>query len=113
MDVSDEYATITVTPASMTRRKRFARKRAAELERIEREGWEIVGIEPERIFRRGDKITVKRPRSQNPDVVAELKVPADTRLGRASQWWDALSQSQQIGVGLVAIALLVTLVAFL
>lgn len=64
MDVDYEYSTITITPASMTRRSRFAKKRAEELASIERGGWEIVDIEPERIFRRGDKVTVKRRKNQ-------------------------------------------------
>lgn len=61
-----EFRTVTVTPASMTRRKRFARKRAEQLAVLKSEGWEIVDIEPERIFRRGDKVTVQRPATPVP-----------------------------------------------
>jgi hypothetical protein len=65
MNVSDyEYATIVITPASMTSRKRFAKKRAEELAKIDADGWQIVEIEPERLFRRGDKVTVKRRNNQ-------------------------------------------------
>lgn len=65
MNVSDcEFATIVITPASMTKRRRFATKRAEELAKIEQDGWQIVDIEPERIFRRGDKVTVKRLKTQ-------------------------------------------------
>ena len=64
MDVDYEYSTIVVTPASMAKRNRFAKKRAEELAAIERDGWEIVDIEPERFLRRGDKVTVKRRRTQ-------------------------------------------------
>lgn len=111
MDVDYEYSTVVITPASMTRRKRFARKRTEELAAIERDGWEIVDIEPERIFRRGDKVTVKRARSFEPDLVDPVVAPAGTRAGRFVQWWDGLTTNQQIGVGLVAIAILVTMVA--
>jgi hypothetical protein len=110
MDVY-EYATIPVTPASATRNRRLARKRAAELEDIERQGWEIVSTEPERIFRRGDKITVRRAKTESPELVEAVTRRAGTLWGRFVEWWDGLSQSQQIGVGLAAIAVLVTAAA--
>jgi hypothetical protein len=62
--VDYEFSTVTITPASMTKRPRFAKKRAEELAAIEKDGWEIVDIEPERFLRRGDKVTVKRRRTQ-------------------------------------------------
>ena len=56
-----EFQTVRVTPASATRRRRHAKRRSEELSAIQADGWEIVDTEPERIFRRGDKITVRRP----------------------------------------------------
>lgn len=108
MNVSDyEYATMTITPASMTKRKRFANKRSVELSQIEQEGWEVVDIEPERIFRRGDKVTVKRPRQEpNPE-------PLNVRSGGIMGWWDSLTTNAQIGFGLIALAVVVSALAFL
>jgi hypothetical protein len=108
MDVSRfEYATKTITPASMTKRKRFARKRAAELGDIERQGWEIVSTEPERIFRRGDKITVRRARTTEAPTLSTEPLQGPGIMG----WWEGLSQRQQIGVGMAAIAILISLIA--
>lgn len=61
-----EFRTVRVTPASATRRRRHARRRAEELAAIQSDGWEIIDTEPERIFRRGDKITVRRPADPPP-----------------------------------------------
>lgn len=55
-----EFKTVRITPASATKRKKFARKRAKELADLQSEGWEIVDIEPERLLRPGDKVTVRR-----------------------------------------------------
>lgn len=108
MNVSDyEYATMTITPASMTKRKRFAEKRSVELSRIEKEGWEVVDIEPERIFRRGDKVTVKRPRT------AETLEHSSADSGGFSGWWDSLTTNAQIGFGLIALAVVVSVLALL
>jgi hypothetical protein len=106
MDVDYEYATITITPASMTRRARFARKRAAELAEIEQDGWEVVSTEPERIFRRGDKITVKRPKRTG--LEPAVSPPA---AGGMLGWWDSLDTNRRIGYGMIAIAVVVSLLA--
>lgn len=58
--MGQEFKTFTITPASATKRKRFARKREAELAKIQEDGWEIVSIEPERFLRPGDKVTARR-----------------------------------------------------
>lgn len=68
MTPENEFQTIRITPASATRRKRFARKRAAQLAAIEADGWEVVDIEPERLLRPGDKVTVRRPAKPAPPM---------------------------------------------
>jgi len=108
MDVSDyEYATITITPASMTKRKRFAQKRAAQLAKIERDGWQIVDTEPERFLRPGDKVTVKREKRQASDA------PLVRRESGILGWWDSLDSTAQIGYGLGALAIVVSVIALL
>jgi len=89
-----EFRTINITPSSMTKRKRFAAKRAEELTAIQSEGWEIIGIEPERLFRRGDKVTVKRPARPSPGVP----------LGDSGSWWSQLDPKQQAAYGLTVLA---------
>jgi hypothetical protein len=94
----EEFRTIRITPASMTRRSRFARKREAELAEIHADGWEIVHVESERIFRRGDKVTVKRP----------TRIDSASPLEHASgSWWDSLDQRGKAAALVGALALLV------
>lgn len=75
-----EFRTVRVTPASATRRRRHARRRAEELAAIQSDGWEIIDTEPERIFRRGDKITVRRPAGPTePGPVGRAESPPMSR----------------------------------
>jgi hypothetical protein len=93
----EEFRTVRITPASATKRKRFARKRSEELAAIQADGWEIVDIEPERLLRPGDKVTVKRPGSAKPAF--------EPVTGRS--WWLSLDQRGKAAVGLGLIAVIV------
>lgn len=77
----DEFQTFKITPASATKRKSFARRRAEELAKIQAGGWEIVAIEPERFLRSGDKVTVRRPAREivPPRIASESTTPLSKR----------------------------------
>jgi hypothetical protein len=90
-----EFQTIRITPASMTRRKKYARRREQELAQIDADGWEIVDIESERIFRAGDKVTVRR-----------AAAPSEPAMPGPS-WWGSLDDKQRVAVGLMAVAVVV------
>jgi hypothetical protein len=95
----DEFRTIRITPASATKRKRFARKREAELAQLHADGWEIVDVEPERILRPGDKVTVRRERAAAEPVQTE-------DIGRGS-WWESLGSRGRAAALVVLFAVLV------
>jgi hypothetical protein len=95
----EEFRTIRITPASATKRKRFAQKREAELAQLHSDGWEIVDVEPERILRSGDKVTVRRERT-----VAEPEQADDIGLG---SWWGSLDSRGRASVLVVLFAVLV------
>lgn len=94
----EEFRTIRITPASMTGRTRFARRREAELAEIHAGGWEIVHVEPERIFRRGDKVTVKR--AARTDAASPLEHVSGS-------WWGSLDKRGKAATLLGALAVLV------
>lgn len=76
MTTPEEFRTIRITPASAAKRGRLARRRNAELEQIRADGWTIVDIEPERIFRPGDKVTVSRAARPTEPALLKKQEPA-------------------------------------
>lgn len=76
---------------------------------LQSEGWEIVDIEPERIFRRGDKVTVRRTATARPPARKPDPAPFKVRSGNPPITWDSFTTGGKIAVVAAAFAVLALL----
>lgn len=76
-----EYRTVPITPASMCRSSRMARRRQQELDTLGGQGWEIVEIQT---GAKADQVTVKRPAGKRSSRVS--KAPSFWEQLRADLW---------------------------